>query len=307
MKLCLFVSNRFALLSLVLGFVVNSAFRSSSSPTPTLSIYGNTANDTTAVSPKVSDLNGSVMPLSMRDFALAVFNPGTTSLSVYTKERPAPGHVVSDIPNYDHEQTSGPDKAKPSKDVIQRPVAPSPALLTGGRPLQPPSSKGHLPSQSDLVSSLSVRIADSLSPFFDSHTVVATLENDMRELMDALDKLVFAISRQTAVILQKTAGTAQVLRDSFQYRNARARGKARELRNVGGQIISLAEEQIKMRAGKAKVKAKALRERYLASATWGARAHAHMMSKRMSGTNWKQTKLGRRAKQGARKLFCGGF
>jgi len=257
-------------------------------------LIGSTINHSSAISPKVTDPNESVISSSMKDFALAVFNPATTSLTTYSGER----HMA----NCDCSRMARSEKAQPCHVDIPHPVT-TPRSALPAEP-QLPLSKGRNPLQAEAISSISVRIVDSLSLFFDYKVVVEAVENDVRELMDALDRLVLAISRQTAVILKKSTGTAQVLREGFQYRNFRARGRAKELRDAGGQLISFAEEQLKLRAEMAKVKAKALKEQYLTSAAWGARSYGHRMSDRRER---RMRMLGKHGKGRTRKLFCGGF
>ena len=312
---CLISSHRFALLSVVLGFTVNTARLWSQTvtdkPSTTSWVCGisHTINYSSVTSPKATDPNELIVTSSMRDLALAILNPGS-SLSM----QGSAGQVISEPAKVvsDHSQINWFEKKIKSKDLIARPAPPAPAVQHKGE-----SSVAQVASSSkdtkrtssdvasDVVSAISLRIPDSISPLFDFKNVMEAAEIDTAEIMAALDNLAAAISKQTSTILEKSLDTAQVLRDGLKYRNARAKGKAKELRDVGEQLVLIAEAHIKSRAGRAKVKAMALRERYLNHAGWGAATHAQKPSEGRSGR--KKGKKARHGHRKTRKLFCGGF
>ena len=309
---CLISSHRFALLSVVLGFTVNTSRLWSQTvpdkPSTTSWMCGisHTINYSSATSPKATGPNELIVTSSMRDFALAILNPGTTSLSMQGSAgqvTPEPAIVVGD-----HSQKNWFEKKIKSKDLIARPAPPAPAVQhkdESSVAQVASSSKDTKRISSDVVSAISQRIPDSISPLFDIKNVMEAAEIDTAEIMAALDNLAAAISKQTSTILEKSLDTAQVLRDGLKYRNARAKGKAKELRDAGEQLVLIAEAHIKSRAGRAKVKAMALRERYLNNAGWGAATHAQKSSEGRS-----ERRKGKKARHGhrkTRKLFCGGF
>jgi hypothetical protein len=237
----------------------------------------------------------------MKEFALAILNPGTTSLSMPgTPELaiPEPVKVAS-------EKTWFEKKAK-SKDIVARPAPHAVQQPKDESSLIHPKVTDLKRKSSEMVSALSLRIPDSLSPLFDFKNVMEATEIDTTEIMAALDNLAASISKQTSMILEKSMDTALVLRDNLQYRNARAKGKAKELRVVGEQLISIAEDHIRSRAGKAKVKAMALRERYFNKPCWSEASHPQRASDLKSDRK-KGRKAARHDRRRARKLFCGGF
>jgi hypothetical protein len=98
------------------------------------------------------------------------------------------------------------------------------------------------------------------SLIFHVKPLVKVVLHDLNELVDALDELVRVIGRQTNVIIEQSIGRVQALREGLHYRNNKARGKAREWRETGNQLITLAGEQVKGRVVRAKAQARALKD-----------------------------------------------
>lgn len=105
--------------------------------------------------------------------------------------------------------------------------------------------------------------------------LIEVVRHDLKELMEALDELMCAIGRQTNIIKEQSRSKAQVLRELLQYRNARAREKARDLREKGEHLVLSAAERLKERAYIARVKAKSLRDNLMTSDAWRAYSKAH--------------------------------
>lgn len=105
--------------------------------------------------------------------------------------------------------------------------------------------------------------------------LIEVVRHDVKELMEALDELMRAIGRQTNIIKEQSRSKAQVLRELLQYRNARARDKARELREKGEYLVTFAGERLKERAYIAREKAKILKDNLMTSDAWRAYSKAH--------------------------------
>ncbi|KAJ7475826.1 hypothetical protein FB451DRAFT_1244902 [Mycena latifolia] len=299
-----------ALLSLIVGFAVNTAFRSPSlvptsvvvpiapahtTPSTFWDMFGTPPNSSVAplTTPSCTG-NVAIMPSTLKDYALAVFNPATTtpslqvgSISVAPSPSGACGSGTTGSPVGECKLMTWSEKTKSTKDVILRP----PTALSN-----PPTAKApptHTPSvggnagagkmaalpihESAQVTALSLKLVDSLSEIAD--TTMKALEevvpHDLKELIAALDNLMRAIGRQTTMIIADSKSRAQILRERLQYRNERAKGKARELRQRGEQIVSLASERLKARAEIAKMRAHSLKKNLMSTSVWRTYAQAH--------------------------------
>ncbi|KAF7330555.1 hypothetical protein MVEN_02495400 [Mycena venus] len=93
--------------------------------------------------------------------------------------------------------------------------------------------------------------------------------------MTALNDLMRAIDRQTNAIVADSKSRAQILRERLNYRNERAKGKARELKQTAEQYVSAAGERLKARAEIAKTRAQTLKKSFMASSVWRTYAQAH--------------------------------
>lgn len=291
-----------ALLSLIMGFAVNTVFRSPSlvpppavapiapahtTPSTFWNMFGTSSNSSVApLSTAAPTGNVAIMPSTLREFALAVFNPATTtppvevgSISVAPSPSGACGGTGEGKP------VTWSEKTKSTKDVILRP---STAL---SNPLPPKSPPTHTPSvggnigkvtplpvdKSAPVTSLSLKVADSLSEVVDA-TMKALEEvvgRDLKELMAALDDLMRAIGRQATLIVADSKSRAQILRERLHHRNERAKEKARELKQMGGQFVSFAGERFKARAEIAKTRAHSLKKSFMSTTVWRTYAQAH--------------------------------
>lgn len=155
---------------------------------------------------------------------------------------------------------------RPSTDVTLRP----PSTLSN-----PPS---HVSVQSSTIaskvaqstvdstsSSLSLRLVDSLSEFVDAtkKALLDIVQHD--ELAQALEALMQAIRRQIYAVLHEYKSTTQLILDQFTYRNNRAKGKARELKQKGERILSSAAEELKKRTERARKRASTVKETLLGS------------------------------------------
>ncbi|KAJ6494806.1 hypothetical protein C8R47DRAFT_1117296 [Mycena vitilis] len=297
-----------ALLSLIVGFTVNTVFRlPSMAPPPTVApvvpahttpstlwnMFGTTSNS--SVAPLATDSptgNMAIMPSTLKDFALAVFNPAATTTFLQVGSTSAAPSTPSGAcrsgstgsPVAECKLMTGPEKAKSTKDVILRPSTALSNSPSSKAPVHTPSVGGNMGKVSALpidksapVTSLSLKLVDSLSEVVDS-TMKALEEvvgRDFKELMGALDDLMRAIGRQAAMIATDSKSRAQILRERLQYRNERAKGKARELKEMGEQFVSRAGERLKARAEIAKTRAHSLRRSFMTTTVWRTYSHAH--------------------------------
>ncbi|KAJ7035023.1 hypothetical protein C8F04DRAFT_1259380 [Mycena alexandri] len=298
-----------ALLSLIMGFAVNTGFRSPA-PTPAVvtvtpaqtapstfwNMFGTAPNSSVAsltIAPAASTM--AIMPSTLKDFAVAVFNPATTtaasvpvaSTSAAASTPTASGSGAAGSVVGQSKSMTLAEKAKSTKDII---VRPSTALSNPSSPKSPPT---HAPSvggsmkkvvttalpvkESAPVSSLSLKLVDSLSQVVDASmkALEEVVGHDFKELMGALDALMRAIGDQAAMIISDSKSRAQLLRERLNYRNERAKGKARELKEMGEQFVSHAGERLKARAEIARTRAQSLRKTFMSTTAWRTYAQAH--------------------------------
>jgi hypothetical protein len=279
--------GRLAIFSLILGLVVNSALRTGGNfavvvaPMPQTSpwtLLRPTENLSAAQNVVTADVT--IIPSSFKDFALAVFNP-TTPIE------PTRAHLS---PSTDQHGPRS-DRSKSPKDIIALPGA---SLLSERRQQH---SQPKAPPAETSTSALSVRLADSLSVFFDVESAFGAVGSDLREVITALEELLMAINRQTAFLVRRSKGRVGSLGDIFQYRNSRARERAKELKDMAEGVVSYAGEQLKGRACVAREKARDLKDFYLASVERVKlrRRHSKAIKKERQDKEKKQT--GRRQKK----------
>ncbi|TCD61669.1 hypothetical protein EIP91_008117 [Steccherinum ochraceum] len=113
---------------------------------------------------------------------------------------------------------------------------------------------------------LSTRIAGSISEYFefDLKAIMGVNTKDMQVLMDALEVLYEAIDRQRIIAYEQSKTGLMKLKHQVQeevkYRNARAKAKAKELKQKGRQYLTTLREHVKSRTDLAKVHAKVIKE-----------------------------------------------
>jgi len=127
------------------------------------------------------------------------------------------------------------------------------------------------------VSSLNLKLVDSLSQVVDASmkALEEVIGHDFKELMGALDALMRAIGDQAAMIISDSKSRAQLLRERLNYRNERAKGKARELKEMGEQLVSHAGERLRARAEIARTRAQSLKKTFMSTSAWRTYAQAH--------------------------------
>ncbi|KAJ7104180.1 hypothetical protein B0H15DRAFT_808865 [Mycena belliarum] len=298
-----------ALLSLIMSFAVNTILRSPAvaptlvvvpayaTPSTFWDMLGTTPNSSVAPLTTTSCAgNLAVMPSTLKELALAVFSPATTTpylqagaISAAPSPSGACGSGTTGSPVGECKLMTWSERTKSTKDVILRPpTSLSNAPTAKAPPTHTPSLGGSggasrmtaLPiHESAHATSLSLKLPGLLSLSEVADVTMKALEEivprDVKDLVMALDNLMQAIGRQTTRILADSKSRARMLRARLQYRNERAKGKARDLRQRGEQIVSLASERLKARAVIAKTRANALKNSLIETSVWRSYAQAH--------------------------------
>ncbi|KAG5350880.1 hypothetical protein C0989_008914 [Termitomyces sp. Mn162] len=268
----------FALMSLIVGFAMNTAFRKSTAPTPTVTtfapvstfwgIFGLEINHT-SVPATTARVNTPIMT-THKEFSLSVFNPGSTSLSItsnsqLTKASPSATHAVVESHCKPPTWT---DKVKSAKDIIVRPVI---QLSAEAGPTTTVATQTIEASRlASKTTSMGLDV-ESLSQALDER--MARLRNEYRvdELIESLDDLARAIRRQTLY----RVGKAKEIRDQVQYRHERARGKAKEIKKKGEEIIYLAGTELVEKTNMAKKTARDITTYLAKMESWRTYQKAH--------------------------------
>ncbi|OCH95391.1 hypothetical protein OBBRIDRAFT_788275 [Obba rivulosa] len=195
-----------------------------------------------------------------------------------------------------------PGTPKINTDLMLRPVPSVPSVTSRengkvGLALTPAHSEGKGKGRAPLVAddslySLSVRVAGSLSEYFDFRRVAIAANKDLQELLDALDELVNAIGRQTRALLERSRGPARLVQEHVYQRHTRAVKKARELKEMGGRMISLVGDRMKGGIGMAKDNAKMLKKSAIDDGLALSRDRLRKMARRAK----------RKAKRDARRI-----
>ncbi|KAM6504509.1 hypothetical protein JOM56_001452 [Amanita muscaria] len=300
----------FALVSIVMSFAINTIFRPPE-PTPVFRTqvasptWGTTTtqlNSSTAVqATPISQQGTALIASSLKDFALSIINPHSTALSVTSQSsllmsvsQPLTSKAKTRKEAQPPVYTA---KISPSTDIILRPVPTPPSVFT--KSTVAPSMTNKEDRMAPSGSAVSIRLIDSVPEVFET-TVKAALgavHSDLKELVDAMDDLMRAIQDQTKKAMTKSADTAHSIQDHVNYRNERARGKAREIRDKsekliqsageqlmettwsmktrGEQFVTLAQEHIKDRTSVAKEKAHGFREKIVKSDAWQTYVAGH--------------------------------
>ncbi|RPD60096.1 hypothetical protein L226DRAFT_535034 [Lentinus tigrinus ALCF2SS1-7] len=278
----------FAILSIVLGYLVNGSLPLSGArrASPTIDIIARPAPspvvNASGPAPATTPSTMALIPSSLKELALAAISPYSvaSTSSVAIKVVPSP----TAAPVEDAAQTGAPsecscgcglitwpEKFKPTTDLMLRPTPPTPSLVN------PAYSKGDalavVPSTSSVkgkgkaravddgsLYALSTRLAGALTEYLDMSTIFAQTRKDIQEILDALDELSRAISRQTEAVWEQSKTTVQVVRENIRARHERAKTRAKELRAVGERLLSSVSAQVRGRVAMAKENAHALRE-----------------------------------------------
>ncbi|KAH7884718.1 hypothetical protein F5I97DRAFT_1891488 [Phlebopus sp. FC_14] len=253
-----------AILSLLLGIVIRSVLPTSNRttlPTPVMT-FSNCSSSSiwqllkpVAYTPdEVRATTRETSVVSFREFAVSVFSAESTSVS-FTRVSPThfhrtPSSVIS-------------ERLKFSKDVILR-ASPSvlapdhrPKSLSIVRDINP--TIPHPPGPASTARALSPLTQTSVFGVVKEYAPVvsAIVNQDMQDIIDALDALVQAISRQAQFIMTQTTALIQQsmtyleksmqsfdIKETFHMRHERARGRAKEIRDQGAKWLHGAGEAL---------------------------------------------------------------
>ncbi|EMD34070.1 hypothetical protein CERSUDRAFT_117582 [Gelatoporia subvermispora B] len=320
----------FAMVSMMIGYMVQGSLGPSSPPSLAMTtappLWGllrpiNPVLNQSLPTSSVLSYTPTTPPSSVKDLATAALTPAQptqTSISVLTQDNSQAS--TSTVPDHKKEVSKAPshcecgcglitwpETPKTNTDLMLRPVPSVPSLTSQelgkvGLTLAPTHSeskdkgKGKAIERVDAsLYSLSVRIAGSLSEYFDFRSVAMAANKDLQELLDALDELVNAIGRQTKVLLERSRSPARLVRDQVYQRHARAVEKARELKDIGGRMITLFGDKMKDGIVIAKENAKTLKQSAIDDGWTTSRERVRRMARRARRTARRDARKVRRS------------
>ncbi|KAJ4477230.1 hypothetical protein J3R30DRAFT_3483441 [Lentinula aciculospora] len=257
----------FALLCIIAGFSVNTAIGVQPlrgivilPPSPTISNKSD-SNQSTALAVRTTS-SISVIPVSL-NHAPALHNRGAMSAS-----GAGPSHTAYPLPKAEDRNAgqishlegslaTWAERMKLSKEVMTRPLtslsAQAPADISSSS-LEPVASTPATERPSSVVAT---QLVDSLSGivFASAKALIEVVEHNLKDLMVAIDELMLALHRSTVTVVQQSKITAQIVWEQLEYRNARAKDRAKELQAKGMQLVSSAGNHLLRRTFNAKQKA----------------------------------------------------
>jgi hypothetical protein len=169
-------------------------------------------------------------------------------------------------------------------------------------PIKPASSIS-TQSRTEAMYSLSTRLTSSLAEIFNVKALAGVLRADMKELLDALDELLQALSAQVASAVHATGG----LRDQIRRRNQHAQRKARMLREKGERMVSSLGKRARGHVARARSQARAMKDAISAEvATVSKKHNEHGLIRKMQERQRGQSRKLRHGMRGLAK-GCMGF
>ncbi|KAK2463398.1 hypothetical protein APHAL10511_004484 [Amanita phalloides] len=280
----------FAFVSIIMSFAINTIFRPLE-PTPTSittvqftsngwSQANEQLNSSVASTTAPSHHSTALITSSLKDFALAVVSPASTSLSItsqvslFVASPPACSGAVSRV------------KTQPL--VAPTNVGLAPSTLSDVPPVQDAIPVIVTQKERDVFDTvdLSIRMIDSISEVFETtfKAAIDAVQNDLKELFDAMNDLMRAIQEQTRKAMETSVEAAHVIREEVRYRNERARGKAREIKEKSEQLVQIAGEQLMETTWSMKMRGEKLMmvaHGHLKDRTALAKEKAHIFRKRV--------------------------
>ncbi|KAI6039191.1 hypothetical protein EDC04DRAFT_2568814 [Pisolithus marmoratus] len=281
---CLAMMSIFsAIMSLVFGIMAPSAFMTVSRmtsiiPTPAATSGSSTSTSILQLLLPAAERAREIIPPAVEspttapghDFSLPVFRAELTSVSIPCTHTPA---IRRMSPYTLHERLSQPKDLvlRPTVSILvpesqQKSVSVVPSTTTG----QYHSSASTTATTSSLTLSSAPNIINEYMPI-----ISATIANDVQVILDALDALVQAISRQvhtfvseTALLVQRSVSSVEEnvkklesVKDALYARNSRARKQAKQLTERGAKWLFEATEAVASRVqSSSKGKEKVLEE-----------------------------------------------
>jgi hypothetical protein len=166
-----------------------------------------------------------------------------------------------------------------------------------------PASSISTQSRTEAMYSLSTRLTSSLAEIFNVKALAGVLRADMKELLDALDELLQALSAQVASAVHATGG----LRDQIRRRNQHAQRKARMLREKGERMVSSLGKRARGHVARARSQARAMKDAISAEvATVSKNHYEHGLIRKMRERQRGQSRKLRHGMRGLAK-GCMGF
>ena len=272
-------------MSLIMGFAFNTAFQPSVPvPTPTArnltaenSVWLVMQSNQSIIPASATELRNSPSASDLKDVALSVYHPGTTSLSLTSTHATS---LFSSLASSSkalacRECNSIAPKLQTSKEAA---VYSAPGTQLTEAPKHaihpPPHTMIHVKQSEPTTTAMNLRLVDSIADAIGvtSKVLVKAANNDVGELVEAVDELVNAIKVQADHIVKQSKGKAREIGDQvrelgdqvqgqFQYRNNRARDRAREFTNIGIEFF-------KDRTDVAKKNAHLLKQSFVESEKW---------------------------------------
>ena len=259
-----------------------------------------------------------VIPSSLKDFALAVFNPAplsapaSSAVGPVKQSRPTDsgktGKKIKESEGGDGKLMTWSERMKSSKGLILPCSSSFEARSKKALSLIAPKNTIMHIEVEEPRTALSLRLVDSLSQIFDVKALSEVVRHDMKELSDALDRLMIVIGEQTAAIVQESKGTSKVLRERLEQRHGKAKVRAQQLKDVGGQLggqlLSYVGSEVRSRATQAKGKARVVAETLILSEAWTAhrkRVEEHRKKMEANSIERQKRREIRRARRHARK------
>ncbi|KAH8994867.1 hypothetical protein EDB92DRAFT_1814833 [Lactarius akahatsu] len=259
-----------AILSIVLGYIVSSCsplpvpamtFTEKPDPTSAVGLVVNFSEHSTA--PFVTPISSAISITSLRDFSVAIISTPPSDLSTTpTIRRGAEEHNDKPINVAVASESRSLIVSQQSPSSLSEISIRSKALAVFQQAVEQATLK---PTEASTVTtkpkgetmySLSTRLASSLSEMFNVKVLAGVLRADMKELLDALDELLRALSTQAASAVRVTEG----LRDKLRRRNQHAQQKARAIREKGERVVSSLGERARSHVEQARSRARALKE-----------------------------------------------
>ena len=276
----------------------------------------------------VAPNDAAVIPSSLKDFALAVFNPAPYSAAASSTASPAKhgrpiGGANTQTKGKEPEDGDGKlmtwsERVKSSKELILTGSSSVSFEVRSKKAQSLIASKDANIQTEDTPPSFSIRLVNSLPQIFDVKALSEVVLHDMKELSDALDQLIIAIAQQTTTIVKKSKCTRKILRERLEQRHGKAKVRARQLKDIGGQLggqlLTFVGGEIKSRTDQAKGKAREMAETLVLSEAWTVhrkRVEGHRRRMEASSIDRQKRREARRARRQARRsnnegcaIFC---
>ena len=284
---------RFALMSIIMGFAFNTAFRPSTpTPTPTVNTPSSSSGHLWGIFcplPNRSVVASSANTVPLKDMALSVFNPGMTALSVTPPSTSMGLSVASSSSKAVAEVTdispvpSSSRKCKYCKSASDKPKALTDMVLcsesadgSGSNNIVFEDPTASTSSGEPKATTSNPRVIGSVSDVLDATSkAIENVGNEIAYLSEAADEFVSSLRMQRDNFVSQSKGKARALSEQFQnlneemvYRNERAKTRARKLKKRGEEILLNTREMLMKRTEKAKRRAKELGKSVLESDAW---------------------------------------